>query len=134
MRSRIFVRPARAEDAETFLQWSCSTENNEFDPEVPKCPSTITLCAYDKSGPLVYLPLAQPFVMESLAVRPGASISDITKGIKELTHAAVTQAHILGKQEILFLGTHEGTNNLSEQIFERLPYSVYRLKIRDTEK
>jgi hypothetical protein len=135
MRRHLFVRPARPADSKQFLDWSCATENNEFDPEIPKCPTTITLCAYDKSGPLVYMPLQQPFFMEALAVRPGLSKAETAEALKELTKAAVTQAHILNKQEVYFLGSEPGTNAMAEnQLFERLDYTVYRLKIRDTEQ
>jgi len=51
-----------------------------------------------------------------------------------LTQQFVTQAHSRGAGEIYFLGTDEGTDQLAtNQIFEKLPYSVYRLKVKDLE-
>jgi hypothetical protein len=72
--------------------------------------------------------------MDSLATRPGATRLEIAEALKELTQQFVTQAHIRGAGEILFMSTEEGTDHMAEnQIFERLPYAVYRLKIKDLE-
>jgi hypothetical protein len=135
MRDRVFVRPAKAEDVEKFYTWSVETENNEFDPEIAKAQSTITLCAYDKQGPLVYMPLQQPFFLESAAIRPGASASEIAVAFRALIEAAVTQAHIQQRAEIYFLGSEEGTDKLAQnQLFEHVDMPVYRLKIKDLER
>jgi len=73
-------------------------------------------------------------MMESIATRPGASKLEIAEAMKELTQQFVTQAHSRGAGEIYFLGTDEGTDQLAtNQIFEKLPYSVYRLKVKDLE-
>lgn len=81
------------------------------------------------------MPLQRPFVMESLAPRPDATKHEISAALKEFTQNAVTQAHIQGAGEILFLGTDQGTDHLAEnQIFEKLPYVVYRLRIKDLQK
>lgn len=135
MRKHLFVRPARPEDGQQFLEWSRNTSNNGFDPEVARYPSTITWCVYDKSGPLAYMPMQCPLVMDSLASRPGASKSEIASALKELTQEFVTQAHIRGSGEILFLGSEEGTDRLAtNQLFEELPYKVYRLRVKDLEQ
>jgi hypothetical protein len=126
----IFVRPIRPEDTKKFIDWSLETPNNGFDPEVPKYPSTITLCAYDKDGPLAYMPVQQPFVMDSVASRPGASKGQIALALKEFTQAIVTMSHLKGVGEIYFLGTEDGTNKMAEnQFFEELPYKVFRVKV-----
>lgn len=135
MRNHTMVRPAKPEEAGKFFEWAESTPNNEFDPEVPRYPSTVTLCAYDKDGPVVFMPIQQPFVMDALAVKPGAEKADVAVALRELLHAAVTQAHIKGIGEIYFLGTEDGTDHIAEnQLFEKLPYTVYRLKLKDLEK
>jgi len=130
----IFVRPIRPEDTKKFIDWSLETPNNGFDPEVPKYPSTITLCAYDKDGPLAFMPVQQPFMMDSVASRPGVSKGQIALALKEFTQALVTQAHIKGVGEIYFLATEEGTNKMAEnQLFEELPYKVFRVKVKELE-
>lgn len=131
----IFVRPIQPEkDTKKFIDWSLETPNNGFDPEVPKYPSTITLCAYDKDGPLAFMPVQQAFVMEAVASRPGASKMQTALALKEFTQAIVTMAHLKGVGEIYFLGTEDGTNKMAgNQLFEELPYRVFRCKVAELE-
>jgi hypothetical protein len=130
----IFVRPVRPEDTKKFIDWSLETPNNGFDPAVAKYPSTFVLCAYDKDGPLSFMPVQQVFMMDSVATKPGASKSQTALALKEFTQALVTQAHIKGIGEICFLATDDGTNKMAEnQLFEELPYKVFRCKIAELE-
>jgi len=131
----IFVRPARPSELPQFLDWAQKTENNEFDPSVVRHPTTFTLVAFDKDGPLVYMPIQQPLMLESLAIRPGAETSDIAMAMKELIQAAVTCAYSKGAGEVYFLSTEEGTSEMAEKQagFEKLPWAVYRVKLRDLE-
>lgn len=132
MRKHVYVRPAKQEDAEIFTEWSRNTPNNAWDAEVAKYPSTITWCAYDHNGPLAFMPMQCPLMMESIASRPGADKKEIAVAMKELTQEFVTQAHIRGAGEIFFLGSEEGTDHMAaNQIFEEVPYKVYRLRIKD---
>lgn len=132
MRNHLYVRPATVADADQFTEWSRATPDNAFDPEVAAYPSTITWCVYDRFGPLMFMPMQRPLMMESAAIRPGASKSEIAAAFKELTQQFVTQAHITGAGEIYFLGSEAGTDFLAtNQLFEKLPYSVYRLKVKD---
>lgn len=134
MRRHIFVRPVRSEDAAEFVEWSLNNPKNGFDPEVVKFPSTVVLCAYDQSGTLAYMPIQSPLFLESMAIRPGLDTRTVALTMKEFTQAAVTQAHSQGKGEIYFLGTEQNTDELAtNQVFERLPYSVYRVKLKDLE-
>lgn len=134
VRNHLYVRPARQEDSDLFLEWSLQTKDNAFDPEVAKYKSTITWCVYDRFGPLVFMPVQTPLMMESIASRPGASKAEIAAALKELTQQCVTQAHISGAGEIYFLGSEEGTDHMAtNQIFEELPYKVYRVKLKDLE-
>ncbi len=136
MRRHIFCRPVRSADSEQFKQWSiANASKNNFDPDVPNFPSTFVLCAYDKTGPLCYMPIQSPFFMEGIAPRPGLSKEDTAICLKEFTQAAVTQAHIKGVGEIYFLGSEDGTDAMAtNHVFEELPYRVFRLKLKDTEQ
>lgn len=136
MRRHVFVRPARAEEAPEFIEWSIANRaQNGFDAEVARFPTTIVLAAYDKSGVLAYMPLQSPFFMEGIALRPGLEKKDVAACLKEFTQAAVTLAHTKGVGEIYFLGTEDGTDAMAtNHVFEKLPYSVYRLKVKDTER
>ena len=71
-------------------------------------------------------------MLESLAPRPGATKEQVAVAMKELTQNAITQASLAGAGEVYFLGSNEGTDALAtNQIFEKLPYSVFRLKLKD---
>jgi hypothetical protein len=135
MHKLVFVRPVRPEDTKKFVDWSLETPNNEFDPEVAKYPSTIVLCAYDKDGALAYQPVQQAFIMDSFASRPGASKLQVATAMKEIFQGLVTQAHIKGVGEIYYLGTEPGTNHMAanQEVFEELPWKIYRAKLKNLE-
>ena len=135
MAHHIFVRPAREEDREQFIQWSIKTENNLLDPDVIKYPSTLVWCAFDENGPIVYVPVQQPLFMESLAINPEASPALVAMALKELTQNLVTQAILKGSGEIFFLCTDEQTIDYAKrQAFEEMPWRILRIKISDLEK
>lgn len=128
----VYVRPAEAHEGQLFFDWASENPHGEFDPEVAKFRSSTTWCAYDKDGPLVFQTIQRPLMLESLAPRPGATKEQIAVAMKELTQNAITQAHLAGAGEIYYLGSDEGTDALStNQIFEKLPFSVFRVKIKD---
>lgn len=134
-KNHIFIRPATREDGQLFAEWSRNTPNNAWDPDVALYPSTITWVAYDRSGPLAFMPMQCPLMMESIASRPGASKSEIAVAMKEFTQMFVSQAHIRGAGEIYFLGSESGTDHMAEnQIFEKLNYTVYRVKLKDLQQ
>ena len=130
MRNHIYVRPAKPDDAKALLDWSLENPNNNFDPEIPRIPSTFVLCAYDKDGPLAYQPIQQVFMMESFAPRPGNTDVRNSEALKTVFQATVTQAHIKGVGEIYYLSSDPETDKLAaNHAFEELPYKVFRAKI-----
>lgn len=129
---KIYVRPAQEQDKQLYFDWAVESTVNEFDPQVALYPSSSTWCAYDSEGPVAYQTLQQPLMLESLAPRPGADKFKIASALKELTQNAITFAHSKGVGEIYFLGSDEDTDKFAvQQIFEELPYKVYRLRISD---
>lgn len=152
MRSHIYCRVANPEEAPVFFEWAMANQqNSDFDPMVATYENTITLCAFDEDGPLAFLPLQQPLLidaeskprpvaetpmfLEGMAFRPGISKLDVSRVMKELIQCAVTLGFLKGTGEIYFLGTDQGTDHLAaNQIFERLPHTVYRLRLSDLEK
>ena len=130
----IFVRQTRPEDAEAFVQYETGTPNNLFDSDAASYRTSFSLCAYDKRGPLVFVPVQQPFFMESLGIRPGLGEIDTAVALKELTQALVTQAHFSGVGEIYFLCKDESTIDYAKrQGFEELPWRMCRVKLKDLE-
>ena len=76
-----------------------------------------------------------PMLLESLAIRPGATNKEVSLALKELIQACVTLGHMKNTGEIYFLGTNEETNKFAENtIFEKLPWPVYRLRLSDLTK
>lgn len=134
MRNRVFVRPAKEYEGKLFFDWAAESEVNNFDPEVPRFPSTVTWCAYDKDGPLAFQPVQRPLMLDSTAIRPGATKEQAVVAFRELVQNAVTQAHIVGAGEIYFLGSDQTTSDLAKnQAFEELDVRIYRLKVKATE-
>lgn len=132
---QIFVRPARSSDAELFLKWSLENTKSDFDPAAAQHASSFVMCAYDKTGPLLFVPVQQPLFLETLAIRPGLDPAEMVTAWKNLLQVVVSQCYIRGSGEIYFLGTEETTERFTEKRgFEKLPYSIYRLKLADLEK
>jgi hypothetical protein len=139
MANIIYVRPAKPSDVSEFLEWEMAGTTNEFDYQSPLYKSSFTLCAFDTSGNLAFLPIQQTvlapdtdlkFMLESICFRP--EISDLTKAscVKELIQSIVFLGHTRGIGEIYFVGTDTSTNTLAEKYgFEKLPWPVYRLKL-----
>jgi hypothetical protein len=129
----IFVRPIQPNEGQLFLDWSLENKDkNEFDPQVPLYPASVTWCAYDKTGPVAFQTIQRPAMLESLAPRPGLDSIRISSALRELTQNAITQAHLSGAGEIYFLGSDEKTNEFAtNHIFEEVPLKVYRVKLAD---
>jgi hypothetical protein len=73
-------------------------------------------------------------MLETLAFRPGATHRQKTIAIRELTHNAIAQASLKGAGEVYFIATDPGTNDLAEsEMFEELPWKLYRTKLKDLE-
>lgn len=138
MSKHVYVRPVEPRDSADFLAWSAATEENDFDPDVAKYPSTFVLCAYDAGGALAYLPIQQPLLIDALAQRPGLDPGTAALAMKELVHTAITQAHIKGAGEVYLLASEASAERLAgrlagRQVFERLPLVVYRAKLSNLE-
>lgn len=133
MRKRhVYVRPIRADETQMFFDWGKENPVNEFDPEVPYYSSSSTWCAYDSEGPIAYQTLQQPLMLESLAPRPGADKFKVASALKELTQNAISQAHLKGVGEIYYLSSDPATDAFAaHQIFEELPFKVFRLRLSD---
>lgn len=137
MSKNIFVRPAKADEAKLFLEWARANEaKSAFDPTVPAYKSTFTLCAFDEHGPVLFMPVQQPFMLESLAVRPGATEHEIALAVREIFQECVTQGFVKGIGEIYFACSDGDTGEFAENqtAFEPLPWKFYRLKLADLEK
>ncbi len=132
MRNYIYVRPAKQEEAGIFLEWAKTQP--EWDAYIGIHPGTMTLCAYNKEKIVAFLPVQQPFMYETFAPNPEATDLELAAAMKELTQFLISQAHLKNVAEIYFLGSDEGTDEFAtNQIFEKLPFTVYRVRVSDLE-
>lgn len=130
--NRLYVRPAQAHEGQLFFDWGTENAKGNFDPEVARFKSSITWCAYDADGPVVFQTVQRPLMLESLAPRPGATKQQVALAMKELTQNAITQASILDAGEVYYLGSDADTDEFAtSHIFEELPYKVFRVKLAD---
>jgi hypothetical protein len=134
MREHIFVRPARPADAPAFTKWSLETKQNLFDPDVVRYPSTVVWMAFNKKGPVAFLPIQRPLLLDALAINPDADAAEVGTALKELTQNAVTQAHALGAGEIYFLCKDESTMEFAKRhAYEEMPWKLFRIKLKNLE-
>lgn len=134
MKKRIWVRPAKQADAKFFQHYMVSTEDNLFDPEVMTYPSTALLVAHKEGEPLVFLPVQQAIVLESIGKKPGITDFEMAVSLKEIISAVVMSASATGKGELYFLCKEPSTQAFAEKNgFEKLPWPIYRLKLSSLE-
>lgn len=130
----IFVRPARPADAPAFTKWSLNTKDNLFDPDVAMYPTTVVWTAFNKKGPVAFMPVQRPLMLESLAINPQAGRLDVATALKELAQNAVTQAHAQGAGEIYFVCKDESTIEFAKRLaYKEMPYRIFRIKLKDLE-
>lgn len=131
----IFVRPARAEDAEMFKDWY--SRSASYDPSIFQFPETYVLCAFEDKilgfMPVQMLSFTSSQVLDSLVMNPEASNLEIAGAMRELVKHAITLGYLKDCSEIYFIGDHPETNKVAERIFEKVKYPVYRLNLRDLE-
>lgn len=127
-----FIRPARKGDGEAFLEWSRDIPG--FDPEVAYHPGIPTVAAYNKQRVVAFMPINQPFFMETIAFNPEATSMEKASAMSELVKFLVSQCYIKGVPEVYFLGTDDMTDKFAlNHVFEQLPYKLYRVKVSDLE-
>ena len=131
----IFVRPARPADAEKFKQWSLGTKQNLHDPDVALYPSTTTRCAFDSSGPIVFVPFQRPIMLDALAINPESDKVSIAVALKELTQDAVSTAYNEGRGEVYFFCSEPLTQEFCQRHgYIKMEVPVYRMKVSNLEK
>lgn len=128
----VFSRLARNNEGTQFLEWA--KDQPGFDASVPYQPGTFTLAAFNKQKVICYIPIQRPFVLETVSINPGASDLEIAAAMRTIVQHLVGTSQLEKASEIMFLATDDGTAELAENtIFEKLPFTVYRVKIRDLE-
>ena len=130
--NQIFVRPYRPADLEKLVSWG--SVNKAWDSKILTYPSSFGLAAFNNTGTLGFLPVQRPLVMEAMGFHPLTTDSQKALVMKELTHALIFDAYLLGSGEIYFMGSDNGTNDFAErQGFKKLDMPMYRVRVGDLE-
>src|SRR5512146_1079369 len=135
----IFARPVsptdepeqKAKDVVQCATWMARlADKNLVDPQVMAYPATTIICAERDNRQLLYVPVQQCSVMESLGLSPEASELDIAGGLQAVTKAVRWEAYKAGQREIMFLCRDEQTIKFAEHHgFEKVDIPLFRMKI-----
>ena len=136
----LIVRPASEEQAQA-IAWAKKTLDGELlDLDIFAHESTFLLSALqsgegEQSGPIAYLPVQQPLMLENLIFRSGLNDRDRAKAITRLTEAAIGEAYRRDVGELYFLCREPSTCAFAERHkFKLIPdeLKVYRLNLLET--
>lgn len=134
MSRHVIVRPFRESDRGTMLEWLKVTAGNLFDPDVLEHSQTFIRCAYDDDGPLVFLPVQRPLMMESLGIRPGADPLKVARALQALTQDVLTSCYDHDAAEVYFLCEEATTRRFAEaHVFKPVEIPLYRINLRELE-
>lgn len=132
----VLVRRASLSHLELMKEWLRTTRDGElFDPDVLEHESTFVQMAFSSSGPMGFLPVQQPLMLENLIFRPGLSRSETALVIAKLTESAVAECYVRDAGEAYFLCRDETTLAFAERHkFTALPagLQVRRLNLLET--
>lgn len=134
----VIVKLARLDELDEMREWLRSTRDGElFDYDVLEHESTFVLQAMgaDSQYYSAYLPVQQPFMLESLVCRPGLTASQTAQALTRLSEYAISEAFRRDAGEIYFLTRDADTAKFAERHkFKPLPdgLKVYRLNLRET--
>lgn len=128
----INVRDVTPDDAQKFIEYEMGTAGNLFDPEAGLYPSSFALCAENEQGPVMYLPVQEPLLLESLGISPNADKRDIAIALRKLMNVIVRKCQQDGKGEIYFGCSDPTTIAFAEHHgFAEVPFRMFRLKVKD---
>lgn len=116
--------------------WLESTpDGNLFDPDVMNHESTFLLQAFDRTGPLAFMPVQQPLMLENLIFRPGLNAVETAACIARLAEHALEECYARDAGEAYFLCRDQSTLKFAERhLFRELPdnLKVRRLNLLET--
>ena len=142
----IFVRPARAEDNELFIDWY--SKSDIFDTSLLKIPDIYLLCAFKKNKIIGFLVIEIENDYQTLLrfiPNPEASELEKAAGSFELVKQSIFLGYSSNLTKIYFQGSHIGTNKIAchafkevpleeyQHIFKRTDLPVYLLQLKDLE-
>lgn len=122
----IFVEHALKAEIDDVVKWGLE---NYLDIDVLGYPTTKVLKGVSKNKNVLFMPIQLAYILESLALNPGATKHEITVALRQIVSQLRFNAKEAGIGEIYFLGSNEHTNEFaSKHDFIELPWKVYRMK------
>jgi len=128
---QVFVRFAEERDNPQFTAWMNAAQDiNLFDPAVMSYPTTRTLLAHNGEA-LVYMPIQNALMMESLAPKPGITPIEEAIALREITKAVALLASQQQIRETYFLCKDERVVKFaSAHGYEVLPWTTMRMRLK----
>lgn len=97
-------------DAPLLKEWVRSTPDGDlFDADVLAHRSTFVLMAFNQSGPMGFLPVQQPLMLENLIFRPGLSLHETAAVIARFGERALAETYQRDAGEAYFLCRDKST-------------------------
>lgn len=126
------ARMATTEDAPRLAAWLHENrDKNHYDPTIFGYDSTRVI-AVDRDGETVgYLPYQLTIMTDALAPKPGRTLPEIARFLKEAIHAVVRIARQSRIGEVYFLCAPEDTATAEfarKHGYEEIPFKVFRLR------
>lgn len=127
----IWADAATPDEAGELAAYLVKTEENLLDLEITNYPATKIMKASDGARNLVFMPVQQCQVWESLGINPEASEMEIAASLKALAHVLRFVAKANGEGEIYFLCAEARTQKFAEHNgFEKVNIPLYRMRLK----
>jgi len=127
----IWAEAAQVGDVGEYGQFTAGTSQNLADARVLSYPATKILKTSDGEKNIVYMPVQQCQVWESLGLNPNASELEIASALKAIAHVLRFCALSDGQGEIYFLCSEERTQKFAAKNgFEKVEIPLYRMRVR----
>ncbi len=128
---QIYVRPFEKRDVETFTEWATRVvDKHLLDMDVLTYPETAVLVAHD-STPLMYLPIQQTAMLESVVPRPNLTPLQSAEALQQLIKGAVLLLKARGGiHELYFVCQDPELEKFAKRHgFQEVPGVTLRLKL-----
>lgn len=125
------IRMVKETDIQQLLQWSKdNADKNGFDPATLLYPTTDIVAVENGNGPIVFLPVHNVGMLESIAPSPEASKEELSRAIlKAVAHIAI-RGRTRGVRELYFLASDPELASLAERAgFEKCDWPAYKLRL-----
>jgi len=110
----IYPRPARPGDIPLIDEWIRTTPQNLFDPSILHNPG-LKFYAADNGAPILFMPVQHVYMLESLAVRPGATELEVAKALGVLIQTVLCRLEEEGLQEAYFICRDPNVNGYAHR-------------------